>query len=474
MTEREGPTVDEPAPAAARLAQEIKRRRTDAKLSQPELATKIGYTRQYVSLAERATNNLPSRELVQALDRALEAGGALLALRDTAKAEQRSKRRPDMPAKSADGARMLVPVLVDGQVVLLPMDTSAGPTDEHWFTTAAGWGAMNRLDRRSFLQHGLAAAALPALGLDELQHVAAALNQAGRYLDGTVVDYFRAQFAGCAADDGRLGPGKTLPVLVGLLGAVDKRARDVRPEVRRELLKTAAVGAELAGWLYRDLRDFVLAQFWRDRATEWAQEAGDTAMQGYVLLKKAQAAYDERDALRMLTLSEAAQAGPWRLPVRVRAEVAQQEARGHAMLGHDGALVARKLDQAHELLAEADEQVTESALGAHYNRTLLTMQTAICHTEAGRPRRAAELYEEWLSTNQFSPRDYGYFLSLKASALALAGEPDQAAQTGITALKYARDANSARTVQELTKVLQTLEPWRNRAVVRELRGAVKA
>ncbi|WP_433270751.1 helix-turn-helix transcriptional regulator [Actinosynnema sp. CS-041913] len=81
------------APAAVRLAQEIKRLRDAAGLSQPHLAVQIGYTRQYVSFAERVGSNLPSRELVNALDRVLGASGALISLRDQAQREQRAVRR---------------------------------------------------------------------------------------------------------------------------------------------------------------------------------------------------------------------------------------------------------------------------------------------------------------------------------------------------------------------------------------------
>ncbi|WP_157620405.1 helix-turn-helix transcriptional regulator, partial [Saccharothrix sp. NRRL B-16348] len=52
--------TDSDTAAAIRLALEIKRRREEAGLSQPQLARRIGYTRQYVSLAERPGHNLPS------------------------------------------------------------------------------------------------------------------------------------------------------------------------------------------------------------------------------------------------------------------------------------------------------------------------------------------------------------------------------------------------------------------------------
>ncbi|MEU2258152.1 helix-turn-helix transcriptional regulator [Nocardia xishanensis] len=76
---------------AARLAQEIKRRRTGKRLSQPALAKLIGYSRQYVSLAERNVN-LPSHDIVRAIDHALGAEGQLLALWRDAKSDQQARR----------------------------------------------------------------------------------------------------------------------------------------------------------------------------------------------------------------------------------------------------------------------------------------------------------------------------------------------------------------------------------------------
>ena len=377
---------------------------------------------------------------------------------------------------------LLLPVLVEGRPVLVPV--SCGSLDGDLVDTAVGkmvataqeWDRMSPLDRRAFLKRAVSATVLPALGLDELHHVAKALGNAGRYLDSAVVGYFRKQLAVCAADDGALGPKKTLPAVLAVIRAAEEHARDVCPAVRRELLAVGAQGAEFAGWLCRDARDPVQAGYWRDRAIEWAQESGDTAMQGYVLLKKAQAAYDDRDALRMLTLAQAVQTGPWDLPTKVRAEAAQQEARGHAMLGADSSLVERKLDEAQQLLHDAQHEADsdDRPLGLHYNSTLLTMQTAICYCEGGQPRRAVEMYDSWLSAQTFSRRDYGYFRALMASSLALAGEPDTAASAGLEAFSVATETASQRTTQELVSVVDVLRPWANRPAVRELREAVVA
>lgn len=89
--------ADEPTGAATtvadELAREIRRRRKAIPgLSQRILGTRIGYTRQYVSMAEWEDANLPSYELVSAIDKALGANGELIALRARATTEQTGRR----------------------------------------------------------------------------------------------------------------------------------------------------------------------------------------------------------------------------------------------------------------------------------------------------------------------------------------------------------------------------------------------
>jgi transcriptional regulator with XRE-family HTH domain len=91
--------------AAELLPGEIRRLRKAAGLSHMQVAAMIGYSRQYISLAERPGQNLPSGELVLTLDRTLRAGGALLALRARAKAEQLALRRGPHPGGSPSEER---------------------------------------------------------------------------------------------------------------------------------------------------------------------------------------------------------------------------------------------------------------------------------------------------------------------------------------------------------------------------------
>jgi len=314
-----------------------------------------------------------------------------------------------------------------------------------------------------------------ALDADQQRHVDAALANAHRYLDGSVVNYFRRQLDVCVANDGEHGSTRTLPAVLGLLGAVDQHGREVRPAARPDLLSFAACGAEFVGWLYRDADDPVQARFWYDRATEWAQEAGDLLMQGYVLLKKSQMAYDARDALRVFTLAQAALEGPWQLPKRIRAEVTLQVALGMAMCGEPLPAVERKLDDARELLAGATRGNERPGLpGAYFTDTTLALRTAVAFTEAGKPARSALMFGEVLGNSELSRRDAAFFGARRAAALAWSGEPDEAATVGLRSVEVATVTKSQRTLRVLAETMDTLTPWRRRPLVRELQDTMAA
>ncbi|MCA1673756.1 MAG: hypothetical protein LC799_16660, partial [Actinobacteria bacterium] len=246
--------------------------------------------------------------------------------------------------------------------------------------------------------------------------------------------------------------------------AATPRSGDARPTPQDHRILT-----------YRDIHDPAAAGYWYDRATEWAQEAGDTGMQGYVLLRRSQMARDECDALRVWTLAEAAQRGPWQLPTKVRAEVTQQEAMGLAMLGEPMDAIERKLDDARALLAAlTPDDEHPDLLGAYFTESTLLLRSASCYTEAGQPARAAALFDEVITSGVLSRRDEGYFRARRAAALALSGEPDEAATVGLESVQVAQAINSERSIRVLKKVVHTLTPWSRRPAVRALREGLTA
>jgi hypothetical protein len=457
-------------------------------VSQETLAGWLGLTQAQLSRLESATTAPQDLGKLMSWAHSLQIPGDLLWFKLPGSGRQfaapaNPRQEPDYqgPEKPLQVSGMaLLPVVVNGRPAFVSVDAdmlatnglgslSAVSADS---TSATEFEAMSPLHRRTLLS-GIAAAALPGRGLEELQRVATALEDSRRYEGGPVSEYFRTQLDHAKRDDGSLGPKETLPMVLGLLGAIEQQARDVKPKGRRELLSVGADGAEFAGWLYRDIHQPGQAGFWYDRAMEWAQEADDPAMQGYVLLKKSQMAYDERDALRVLTLAQAGSHGRWQLPPRVRAEVTQQEALGLAMTGEPLDAVKQKLDEAHGLLTAVPDD-DPMLLGAHFTEDTLMLRNAVTYTEAGKPGMAVNLFGEAIAAGTLSRRDTGFFTARRAAAVALCGEPDEAAQLGRQSAGVAHTMKSERTLRVLADVLRTLDRWGGRPAVRDFREALRA
>jgi hypothetical protein len=137
-------------------------------------------------------------------------------------------------------ATLTLPAILDGRSVLLPIDIEAARAQG----LDALIGQLTDQDRAAPPLGGLpfpiqlprpSTKAVQALAIDdiaELEHLAAAFDDARRYLDGSVVDLFRQQLTLSKADDGTHGPAKVLPLTLGILGAISQHVREVKPDVR--------------------------------------------------------------------------------------------------------------------------------------------------------------------------------------------------------------------------------------------------
>jgi transcriptional regulator with XRE-family HTH domain len=314
---------------------------------------------------------------------------------------------------------------------------------------------------------------LPRLNVNQLRELGQTLEEAGQQAEDELVAYFGRKLSDCQTRDGDRGPVDALPSALSVIAAIEKSARRVSLPTRRQLLRLAARGSEFAGWLYRDAGAFDQATYWYDRAAEWAQEAGSAPLQGYVLLRRSQMAYDVRDGLRTLTLAQAAQEGPWQLPIRVRAEIAQQEALGLAMTGVSATTVMQRLDDAHGLLSQAAADDEGSALlGASFTDATLNLRVSVCYIEVGWPSRAADLLARAIASGTLSRRDMGFFRARHSAALTLCGEPDEAVKVGLASIEAAATTNSQRTWRVLGEVAGMLVPWSRRPAVQTFREAV--
>ncbi|XVS62087.1 helix-turn-helix transcriptional regulator [Actinosynnema sp. CA-299493] len=399
----ENRAYDEAHPAAALLAAEIKRLRNDAELSQPQLAQRIGYTRQYVSLAERPGHNLPSLEIVKALDEALGARGRLLALREQAHRERQARR-------------------------IRPNTTTPAPTP---------------------ITHGESADTDPLSGVSLLSGLASS------DIPG-LLSHLREQWHLLVKTDNLFGPRFALSSVHEYLRLVMSIARSARGLVRREVVALAAQYAESAAWLHEDAGETLLAERWTDRAMEWSHEADDRLMLAWTLFRRSQQATTNRDPARVIGMAHAAHREGSALPSPMRAAITQQQAHGHALDG-DVLAAQRTLDEAHEWAASDTTGEARGGHGSFCTANYLELQRAGCWLTLGHPRKAIELYDVVLpSLPAVYRRDRGIALGRYALASAAVGEAEQAAHLAAEALDIARGSGSARTENELRVVANAL------------------
>ncbi|BFU47751.1 helix-turn-helix domain-containing protein [Krasilnikovia sp. MM14-A1004] len=269
------------------------------------------------------------------------------------------------------------------------------------------------------------------------------------------LDVVRLQLETAKMVDGRYGPAAALSTANGVIDVVESVAPDMPDRLRDAALAVGAEAAEFIGWLFRDLAELARATYWYDRAMEYAQLCGDAPMQGFILLRKSQMAYESRSGHQVRLFARAAIEGPWRLSSRFHAEALLQVARGDLMVGQT-VDVDRAVGRAREVADGED----------------LTLREASCWIEAGQPGRAVQLYEDGLTGEGVSLRDAGYFRSRQAMALARVEEPDLAADRARQALSASVRTGSLRTRRTVKQAHSLLSRWQASEAVTVLADAL--
>ncbi|OZM76595.1 helix-turn-helix transcriptional regulator [Pseudonocardia sp. MH-G8] len=432
-------------PAAARLAEEIRRRRKAAGLSHAQLAVKTGYTRQYVSLAERPRKGLPSVDLVRALDRALAAGGALSALRELAERARQVRRGRDAATEVATPPMPAAP--------RLPRHPTTGgreelveqmPTDEQLVDAVMTqeWSAG---------RHRRLVASSPA-HLDE------------------IMAHLRDQWHALVRTDNLLGPRFAIAGVLNQIAAIEELCSSLRGQQRLAVVRLGAQYAESAAWLYEDAGYVAKARDWTSRAMEFAHEGDDGRMVAWTMFRRSQQAAAALDVARAIGFAQAARRHEERLATPTRAAIRVQEAYGHALDG-DEHTAQTLLDEAHTWAASDTKGDAHEGHGSYCTPSYIEIQRANCWLTTGKPKKAIALYEVSLGRLPVVyQRSRAAALSRLAMAYIADGQLEQAASAARTALPVARSGGSMRIIDELKSVGRDLAPYRQLHAVAALLG----
>ncbi|MBF6174102.1 helix-turn-helix domain-containing protein [Nocardia blacklockiae] len=454
-----GRSKRQPGNVADELAREIRRLRLEAGLSQRALAARVGYSRQYVSMTEWEDATLPSQELVAALDTALGADGALIALRAHVQSDVQTRRRAHtnalaVPAESED----------------------TFPISRHGFVPPGNSGVLefDEVRRRDF---GTAIMGLPILAAGDmtlgrtLAHMGAVT---GNLVAPELVDYFRTQLSGHYTADMYLGPLYLIPTVQSQTELIAVLAREAEMPVRRGLLETGTAYAALLGWLYQDVGDLTASAEWRVITLSLAHRCGDPQMISYALSNMAMLAVDHGDGRAVVDYAQAALAAGRELSPKARAIALQHQAQGHALLG-DRAAADTLLDDLAALVGRVDDT---DPWGNACRRTPhhVEVQRAACYGRTGSTRDAAAAVALWDEVIDSIPesarRDKAVFRARQATALAKIPDPDRAVWAASDAAGAVATTGSARLRSELKALPSHAHAWADTSAGQELRALV--
>ena len=419
--------------------------RTEAGMSLRALAAKARYDYTRLSRAERG-EHLPAAEWVKDIDTALHAGGLLTLLRSLVPADvSPAKRRTTLP---------LAGLHVDdcqSDIVTLEMRTPDG---------RAVRVKLSRRQLGELVASGLLRTVLPAgvADPDQAERTAKVLAEENP-VDPQVLGYFERLLNEHFVADKMLGPRQLLGTTLAQVRVLDRLRRTASPDTTEPLLRLLAQYAEFAGWLHQDLGDTVAARYWSDRASQWAQAAGDYAMVAYLMIRKSNIALLDNDAREVIELAAAARKVPGASSPRLHALAAQQEARGWALYG-DATRFQREIEDAGTLLREhpADYDAAAPIYLHQYSLDVLEEQSAGGYRACGQAAAAVRILEGKIkATGEHLRRDQGHLLAKLANTVLATKEPepDRAIALGMRSASAAQFTGSARIGKEL-RTLDTL------------------
>ncbi|MFI9552351.1 hypothetical protein [Nonomuraea endophytica] len=290
---------------------------------------------------------------------------------------------------------------------------------------------------------------------------------------GDLLDHLSEQWHLLVQRDNLLGPRHTIPAVCEQIAVLEGMLVPIRGDDRLRVLRLAARYAESAAWLHEDAGELEHAGRWTDRAATWAHEVGDHQMIAWTMFRRSQQAMSRRHTGDVLGLATSALRQADQLPAPMRAAILQQQAQGHALDGEERPCL-RLLDAARELAGAVDDDGdARGGHGSFCTPAYVDVQRARCWLELKQPTRAAAVYERALPTlPSVYRRDRGMALAGLAAAYAGQGEVEHAAVTATEALDIARTAGSARIVNVLTSVGQTLGAHRRVPAVAAFRLAL--
>ncbi|MGH3865684.1 MAG: helix-turn-helix transcriptional regulator [Pseudonocardiaceae bacterium] len=390
---------------------------------------------------------------------------------------------------------LLLPVMIDGRPVFLPLDASAllearghrrSPTQDHgWSSADDTVRYVERLDdtlhtivelseedvkRRDLLLEVACTTPIftePALHSLSTPPVAnVARNAGGRRIGMTDVAILTDDVEHLRRMDFRYGAGRIREKVVRLLRheAATLLCGSYSDSTGRALLTAVALAALRAGSMAADVGRHALAQRYYSQALDLAMHAGDRQFAAHILGSMSrltiQNATGRRCARQAVALARAGKAVAGKPTPASAAELSAIEARAHALCQDTGAARTAVLqaEQHYQRVRPDGEPAwlswyTEAELGADLGRAL---------RDSGEPAHATRLLTRTLDNYEpWRVRSHCFVQTDLAAAYLIDGEHEHAAVLARDALTTASQVSSSRTISRIRALQQQIQPLRS-------------
>jgi tetratricopeptide (TPR) repeat protein len=266
--------------------------------------------------------------------------------------------------------------------------------------------------------------------------------------------------------DDLIGSKDLRPLVLGRFNYVNTLISGApREPLRSYLFSSAAQAAQLAGWLSYDMNLPHEARRYYKVAHQFAQEAGDDPLVGYIFGCQGVLETYEGDAGAGLQLAEEALLCK-DLTATTRSWLFRVEALSLATKGEITQCEAA-LDRAEIEIAKSDPP-NDPPWIYHFNDSQLAGQKGACYVRLKLPQKAKEALRKALDglDKKSFVRDRVLHLTHLACAYALEGEIEEACDRALEALDIAILTQSARERKRIKSFRQYLKPFQETVAVK--------
>jgi len=264
--------------------------------------------------------------------------------------------------------------------------------------------------------------------------------------DPSYITHWTQMLSVLVAAGNAVGAGGLLEIVSTEASVISRFGAAATGQVAIGYLGTHAKWLEFGSWIADNHHEQVRATAWLKQASELAGRTCDSALSSYILMRRAQRAYEGGQPRASLDLAESAALSLQ--PPRIRALLSTRAAQAHAALGNRPAM-RRCLKQAlKDAAADTSSDAIDLELAPHGTFNYVVAHEGICLLTLGEPDGAARLLESVLQNWPASQRlDEGLFRAQLAQAQVAAGAFDEGVDQARQALKLGLETGSQRILR---------------------------